>query len=66
MQNDIVLATMIELKVPLTVERYITFAYFGDYNTLDQVRENCPEDYCELLSLIEDGVLVDTRSEYVN
>jgi hypothetical protein len=49
--------------IPLTVKHYLSLAYFGDITGLDQVG---PEDRVEIDELIEDGILVDTESEYAN
>jgi hypothetical protein len=49
--------------LPLTVTNYLLFAYMGEVNSLAQLEG---EDLCEVLELIEDGLLVDTESGAIN
>ena len=63
MSNNCVLEMMKKCGIPLTVKHYLSLAYFGDITGLDQVG---PEDRVEIDELIEDGILVDTESEYAN
>jgi hypothetical protein len=60
---DAVLDYMLKKKIVLTVEKYLELAYMGDISSLDEVG---PEDRAEIEQLIEDGVLVDTKSNRVN
>jgi hypothetical protein len=46
-----------------TVENYIRLNFLGEFSTLDELG---PEDRVEIDQLIEDGFLVDTKSQRVN
>ena len=61
MPQDIVVARMIKERVPLTVANYVAFAYWD--KTFDELEG---EQLCEILELVEDGVLVQTESGFEN
>jgi hypothetical protein len=61
MQNPIV-QKLIKEKLALTVTNYIVFCYW-DKSSLDQLEG---EDLCEVLELIDDGILVNTESGAIN
>jgi hypothetical protein len=38
MSNDVVLATMLELGMPITQRGYLTLAYFGDKHSVEELQ----------------------------
>ena len=59
---DSLLRYMIALNIPLTVENYVGLNFMGD-----QTRDSLEGEYlAEVERLIEDGLLVDTKSKCVN
>jgi hypothetical protein len=62
MPTNAVIEKLIKEKLPLTVTNFIVFA-FWDESSLDELEG---EDLCEVLEMIEDGLLVDTESGAIN
>jgi len=54
---------MVAHNIPLTVENYVGLNFMGDYGSLDELEG---EYRAEVERMVEDGLLVDTKSERVN
>jgi hypothetical protein len=63
--EDSTLRYMVERDIPLTVENYVGLNWMGDY-TRDSLFAEGGEYWAEVEGLIEDGLLVDTKSKRVN
>jgi len=61
MPQDSVVAEMIKEHIPLTVANNVALAYWD--KTFDELEG---EELCEVLELVEDGVLVQTESDFEN
>jgi hypothetical protein len=47
---------MVANQIELSVDNYIALAYLGDY-TASTVEEELPEDWAEIETLIDEGIL---------
>jgi hypothetical protein len=61
MKQDAIVAKMIKERIPLTVANYVALAFWD--KPFDELEG---EELCEVLELVEDGVLVHTESDFKN